>query len=142
MTRVFRNHRLTYIAWMLVVGSPMLFIWGGAVAPGSLLPNLAISSGFGVISALFFSRIARLRVEVDEAGVRVYNFIATRHLNWDEIKAFYLPTGADWAVAELHSGARVALQAIQPARITWILGRRSHAADVVDELNLLRSQRP
>ncbi len=93
---------------------------------------------FGLPVGIFLWRMGNVRLEVDGAGIVSVGPLKRKRLAWSEIDHLELIEGSAYACAVLHDGELVGLPAVQAAKITWLLGRRSHAYDVVDEVNRLR----
>ena len=73
--------------WTIAVASLIVFGIATANGPGphpGLLDYVGTAAS-GVIFALAFLRGARLRIEVDQSGITIFNFWKTRVVQWDEI---------------------------------------------------------
>jgi len=101
---------------------------------------LAAELVFGVPAGIFLWRLGIIRLEVDGAGMVSVGPLKTFRLPWSEIDHVELIEDSAYACAVLRNGELVGLPAVQAAKITWVLGRRSHAYDVVDEVNRLRPE--
>jgi hypothetical protein len=61
-------------------------------------------------AALLFTRV---RVDADETGVRVRNYVGEKVLPWQVVAAVRMDDGAPWASLDLHDDDTVALLAVQ-----------------------------
>lgn len=69
--------------------------------------------GFGLVIAAFLCRLAAVRVETDEAGLTVVNFLTRRRLDWAEVIDVRLGPGDPWLVLDVSDGTTLAAMGIQ-----------------------------
>ncbi|MCA1712994.1 MAG: PH domain-containing protein [Actinobacteria bacterium] len=67
----------------------------------------------GLLLAYAAHGLTRARVEADERGIRVRNYIGEKHLPWQVVAGVRMAEGASWATLDLHDDDTVALLAIQ-----------------------------
>ncbi len=135
-TRVYRP-MLTPLATFLSRAVPLLAGLVTLVRSG-FGAAVGVEAFFGLPVGLFLWRLSVVRLEVDEGGIVSHGPLKTRRLPWSDIDRLELGEGSSYANAVMRDGSLVGLPAVQATQLSWLLGRRSHAADIVDELNRLR----
>ncbi len=87
----------------------------------------------GVVIAAFLHRLADVRIEAREDGVRVVNIVRARDLEWPEILGVRLPHGAPWLVLDLSDGTELAAMAVQGSDGDYARGQARRFARLVHE---------
>lgn len=86
-----------------------------------------------VILAVFVGRLTVLRLEADDAGIRVVNIWRSYRLRWGEIERFSVGW-AYWGITVyLRSGRPRLISAIQKSNVNLLLRRPARADEVVSE---------
>ncbi len=67
------------------------------------------------VAAWFLHRLASVRVEVDEDGLRVVNVLRSRRLAWGEVLAVRFGPGDPWMYLDTASDETVAVMGVQRA---------------------------
>ena len=67
----------------------------------------------GLLLAWAALQFTRVRVEADETGVRIRNYVGEKVLPWQVVAAVRMDDGAPWASLDLHDDDTVALLAVQ-----------------------------
>jgi hypothetical protein len=137
--KTFRDAGLAALTTLVGLAFVGFFLYQAVARERPLGDRLALVV-FAAVFASFFYGAGRPRVRVDAAGLEVRNYLRSHAVAWGDIDRFELPSGAPWARVLLTDGGTVALHAIQPPGISWILNRRSGAHEATDELNGLLSE--
>ena len=86
-TRTFRSIPLTVFTWLAAAASILGFgstaVSGPGPDPGPV--DYVGTVLFGVVMAVGFVRGTRMRIEVAEDGVTVFNYLSTRRVAWGDI---------------------------------------------------------
>ena len=67
----------------------------------------------GLLLAWAALQFTRVRVDADESGVRIRNYVGEKALPWQVVAAVRMDDGAPWASLDLHDDDTVALLAVQ-----------------------------
>lgn len=131
-TRTFRSTILVAFMWLAAAGSIVIF---GATAfsgpgpdPGPV--DYVGTLLFGVVMAAGFLRGTRMRIEVAQDGVTVFNYLSTRRVAWEDVvdvTADYYGLRLVLANGEVVTASGIA----KPNWAVW-LRRRTKVDDVVD----------
>ena len=84
----------------------------------------------GLLLAWAVLQFTRVRVEADEKGIRIRNYVGEKFLPWQVVAAVRLDDGSPWASLDLQDDDTVALLAVQA-------NDGSHAVDAVLALRAL-----
>lgn len=68
---------------------------------------------FGLLVFGLNHALARCRVRADDAGLLVVNGFRSHRLEWAQVLAVRMPTGAPWATLDLSDGSTLAVLGIQ-----------------------------
>ncbi|GAA1262612.1 PH domain-containing protein [Kitasatospora nipponensis] len=104
-------------AVLLPASGLLLVVFGGmaVLLPASWQLNDRIMLSFlGLVFAGVGLMLARPRVDADEQGITVVNFLRTRRLQWAEIVRVNLRQGDPWVTLDLADGTSLAAVGIQP----------------------------
>jgi hypothetical protein len=69
--------------------------------------------GIGVLLTWAVLQFTRVRVEADETGVRVRNYVGEKFVPWQVVAGVRLDDGSPWASLDLHDDDTIALLAVQ-----------------------------
>ena len=69
--------------------------------------------GIGVLLAWAVLQFTRVRVEADEAGVRVRNYVGEKFVPWQVVAGVRLDDASPWASLDLQDDDTIALLAVQ-----------------------------
>lgn len=69
--------------------------------------------GIGVLLTWALLQFTRVRVEADEAGLRVRNYVGEKYVPWQVVAAVRLDESSPWASLDLHDDDTIALLAVQ-----------------------------
>lgn len=69
--------------------------------------------GIGLLLVWVLLQFTRVRVEADDKGVRVRNYIGEKSLPWQVVAGVRFDEGASWASLDLHDDDTIALLAVQ-----------------------------
>ena len=69
--------------------------------------------GIGLLLAWAALQFTRARVEADEAGIRIRNYVGEKTLPWQVVAAVRMDDGASWASLDLRDDDTVVLLAVQ-----------------------------
>lgn len=85
---VLRSRGYILFAWACAAGSLLLFGSTTAMGPGPDPGPVDYigTSAFGMIMSLGFLRATRCRVELTEAGVTIFNYMATYRIEWKDLQ--------------------------------------------------------
>jgi hypothetical protein len=67
----------------------------------------------GILLAWAVLQFTRVRVEADESGLRIRNYMGERVLPWQVVAQVRMDDGAPWASLDLHDDDTIALLAVQ-----------------------------
>ena len=129
---------LLYLLALVLSGFAIAIL--GATALG--IATEGSEAVWGVASAALFAlivlpvwRMARLRLSVGDGGVTIVNVLSTRHLPWEQIARFEVGW-AYWGISAVCiDGRSVLVNAVQKSNVAHVTRQRTHADDVVGELN-------
>lgn len=85
----------------------VVWVWGGvamALMAFNTPPPLSFYAGGGIAAAVAFAslRAMRMRLDLDDLGVTVRNFVRKHECGWDELEA--IRSGYRWGVLHGHAG--------------------------------------
>ncbi len=114
---VLRPRRGRFVVYVCAVA--VLAVLGGiAVALPSETWGLSSRVGLAlvaVVTAAFLHRLASVRVEADDDGVRVVNILTSRRLAWAEVVGVRLVADDPWMMLDLSDGTAMAAMGVQKA---------------------------
>jgi hypothetical protein len=112
-----RARAVVYPTAALVAGvflaMAVLLPWSGRGAWG--LGSRVALVALGAAVVWFLHRLAAVRVETDEDGVRVVNVLLSRRLEWAEVIGVRLASGDAWMMLDLSDGGTLAAMGVQKA---------------------------
>ncbi len=112
------------------VGVPAIFLSSVISGPAPQPMEILITGAIGLAFAAAFLRATRMRVEFDPDGLMVFDYIATRHMGWDELA----DVTADYGGLNLirHDGSFMTASSLgKPNWAAWT-GTRTVADERVD----------
>lgn len=131
-TRTFRSTPLVAFLLLAAVGSILGFGVTAASGPGPDPGPLDYigTALYGIAFAAGFLRGTRMRVEVAEEGITIFNYLSTRRAAWEEIVA----VTADYYGLRVVLANHEVITASGLARPNWAawLRRRTKVDDVVE----------
>ena len=118
---VVRPRKLLWVCRAAALGLVVVFGVVAILLPGRQGDN---DAAFGVGDQIAFFCIGlllawaalqftRARVEADEGGIRIRNYVGEKVLPWQVVAAVRMDDGAPWASLDLHDDDTVALLAVQ-----------------------------
>lgn len=106
--------RLASLALLVTFGVlAVLLNKGSAGGQRFALPDQIGFFGIGLLLAWAVLQFTRVRVEADEAGLRIRNYMGEKYIPWQVVAAVRLDEGSPWASLDLHDDDTVALLGVQ-----------------------------
>ena len=132
--RTYRNAAYPFLGGALIVG--ILALTASYVAsPMSVVSKVVVVLGACAISWVVYRFYVRARVLSDASGIIVVNPFSTVILTWSEVTGCWAD---DRLIIERAMGDPIGAWAVQAANAARMLGRRSFADDVAEDLNRLK----
>jgi hypothetical protein len=132
-----RPRRLRAVCWgagallLVVFGAVAVLLPRGSAGGQQFgLADQVAFFGIGVLLAWAVLQFTRVRVEADESGVRVRNYVGEKSVPWQVVAGVRMQDGSPWASLDLHDDDTIALLAVQA-------NDGSRAIDAVVELRRL-----
>ena len=117
---VLRPRRLRVVCWgaggslLIVFGVVALLLPRGTAGGQQFGPVDQVAFfGIGLLLSWAVLQFTRVRVEADEAGVRVRNYVGETTVPWQVVAGIRMDDGAPWASLDLHDDDTIALLAVQ-----------------------------
>jgi Bacterial PH domain len=117
--------------------------WSGHQSANNLIVRCRAQWIFDLFLALamWFARMARMRVVADERGIELFDVFVNRFLSWSEIQRFEVSNVDRRAVAVTHTGRRFPLIGSLESPIERLRSTESATAELANQLNIILEER-
>lgn len=113
LPQTFRPRWGRWVVWPALVGVVGALVFGGVAVPGFTPVERGYLLAFAGLAGWLLWRLARLRIECDEAGLTVVNIVRRRRLEWAEVLGVRLDRGDPWLVLDLSDGTALPAMGVQ-----------------------------